>query len=115
MPSKVSPSLRLAVPGDLDALVRIENLAFTSDRISRRSFRELLTRPTAAFVVHVSDDGRITGYAMLLLRRGTAMARLYSLAIDPDHAGKGIGALLYCRERCQRDSQVGSHSPRGVI
>ena len=94
MPSKVSPNLRLAVPGDLEALVAIENKAFTSDRISRRSFRELLTRPTAAFVVHVSEEGRINGYAMLLLRRGTAMARLYSLAVDPDHLGKGIGALL---------------------
>ncbi|MCB1451029.1 MAG: peptidase C39 family protein, partial [Nitratireductor sp.] len=93
MPSTVSPELRLATSADLEALVRIENRAFTSDRISRRSFRELLTRKTAAFIVN-ERDGEITGYAMLLLRRGTAMARLYSLAVDPDHLGKGIGALL---------------------
>ncbi|MFZ1815462.1 MAG: peptidase C39 family protein [Rhizobiaceae bacterium] len=93
MPHRISPNLRLANLGDIDGLVRLENAAFQSDRISRRSFRELLASKTAAFLVHESD-GSIDGYAMLLFRRGTAMARLYSLAVHPEALSKGIGSLL---------------------
>ena len=84
---------RLATSRDLEALVAIEESCFDSDRISRRSFRELLARPTAVTILALRD-GRIAGYAMLLFRRGTAMARLYSIAVDPKHAGAGIGAAL---------------------
>ncbi|MEZ5799701.1 MAG: GNAT family N-acetyltransferase [Nitratireductor sp.] len=53
----------------------------------------MLTRQTAAFIVNERDwKSRATPVAAA--RRGTAMARLYSLAVDPDHLGKGIGALL---------------------
>ncbi|GGB59660.1 N-acetyltransferase GCN5 [Roseibium aquae] len=85
--------LRTAIESDLAELLRIEAAAFAADRISRRSFRRFLESPTAHLLVAEKDDG-LSGYALLLLRRGTALARLYSLAVDPACAGQGIGGLL---------------------
>jgi ribosomal protein S18 acetylase RimI-like enzyme len=36
----------------------------------------------------------LVGYALVLLRRTTTLARLYSLAVAPDFQGGGIGRLL---------------------
>jgi len=93
MPSRFSKHLRYATPADLNGLLAIEERCFTTDRISRRSMRELLGRETAATIVY-EEEGRILAYAMLLFRHGTAMARLYSIAVDPDVAGRQIGTLL---------------------
>ena len=82
--------IRAANLQDLDALVAIENRAFATDRFSRRSFRYLLTKANAETLVE-EHDGSVRGYATLLFNVGTSLARLYSLAIDPDFQGKGIG------------------------
>lgn len=85
--------IRKAGLQDLDALVAIENAAFSADRISRRSFRHLLTRAHADTRVY-EDDGRLLGYVMLLFHTGTSLARMYSLAVQPDARGGGIGERL---------------------
>jgi ribosomal-protein-alanine acetyltransferase len=85
--------IRTSVPDDLDALVAIENRAFVIDRFSRRSFRYLLTKANAETLVD-ERDGKVCGYAMLLFNVGTSLARLYSLAIDPEYQGKGVGHEL---------------------
>jgi hypothetical protein len=38
--------------------------------------------------------GKVVGYAILLFRQKTAMSRLYSIGVHPEHAGKGIGEML---------------------
>lgn len=85
--------VRCARASDLDSLVGIENAAFTSDRISRRSFRQLIEHPTSEILV-AETDGRVVGYCIVLFRAGTAVARLYSIAVDPAAAGSGIGRDL---------------------
>ncbi|HEY8352803.1 MAG TPA: hypothetical protein VIK87_09675, partial [Sphingomonadales bacterium] len=70
-------AIRPGTPDDLDALVSLEERIFTGDRLSRRSFRRLLERPTARFVI-AGDRDRILGYALILFRARTALARLYS-------------------------------------
>jgi ribosomal protein S18 acetylase RimI-like enzyme len=84
---------RKATPDDIEALLRIEERCFEADRISRRSFRDLIASPTAETIVG-EEGGAIIGYAMILIRKGTALARLYSLAVDPDAKSRGVGALL---------------------
>lgn len=91
--------IRAARTDDIDRLVEIEVAAFDVDRISRRSFRNLVSADSA--IVLVAEDGRlaaqacrVVGYAAILLRRGTGLARLYSLAIAPDASGRGIGRKL---------------------
>ena len=88
-----TPTLRPATASDIDALVRLEDASFETDRISRRSFRNLIDARTAACLV-AEIDGRLAGYAMLLFRQGTALARLYSIAVDKAFRGHKLGAVL---------------------
>jgi ribosomal protein S18 acetylase RimI-like enzyme len=86
-------SFREVNADDLQALVDIENAVFDTDRISRRSFRHFLTSPRAIFRI-AEIDGALAGYYLILSRRGTAAARLYSLAVDPAFRQRGLGAAL---------------------
>lgn len=87
------PEIRVADLDDLDALVALENRCFETDRLSRRSFRYLLKQGHA--VTHVAElGGEIAGYVMTLFSRGTSMARIYSIAVDPAARGRGVGKVL---------------------
>ncbi|ANT50763.1 peptidase C39 family protein [Mesorhizobium amorphae] len=85
--------IRKARASDVDDLAAIEKAVFASDRISRRSFRQLIERETAEMLVAESDS-RIAGYAVVLFRKGSGVARLYSIAIGPFFGGIGIGRQL---------------------
>ena len=85
--------IREAVIGDLEALVALEERSFETDRISSRQFRYLLTRAHAVTLVDEATDG-IRGDVVVLFRRGTSLARLYSIAIDESARGQGVGAAL---------------------
>jgi len=87
------PSFRPANLDDVDALFQLENAAFPSDRLSRRSFRRLIAGPTDELRL-AEIDGRPVGYCLVLFRAGTALARLYSIAVHPDFAGQGLGRML---------------------
>lgn len=86
-------SIRSARADDLDELVALENRCFSTDRLSRRSFRHMLTKANATTLVH-ERDGRLTGYALVLFSRGTALSRLYSIAVDAEERGRGVGRGL---------------------
>lgn len=103
-PSALPLTIRPARLDDIPALLALEERAFTGDRVSRRGFRHLLTRANAATLVE-TIGGDIRGYALLLFRKGSALARLYSFAVAPEHRGQGIAkALLAAVERtaCER-------------
>lgn len=96
-------SIRPATLDDLDALVALEEHAFDSDRLSRRSFRRMLTRGKAALLV---DDtgGALRGYVLVLFHSGTPLARLYSIAVDAAARGAGTGrALMEAAEAAARE------------
>ena len=85
--------LRKATLADLDALVALENRCFDTDRLSRRSFRHLLTKANAVTLIE-EEAGEIAGYAAVLFNAGTSLARLYSIAVDEKFQGKGVGRQL---------------------
>jgi ribosomal protein S18 acetylase RimI-like enzyme len=88
-----SVHIRAAGPGDMAALLALENQIFATDRISRRSLRGLLRSPTADVIVAEEGQG-LAGTAVLLYRPGSAIARLYSIGVAPHIAGRGVATLL---------------------
>ncbi|MEE4143203.1 MAG: GNAT family N-acetyltransferase/peptidase C39 family protein [Halieaceae bacterium] len=97
-------SIRQALATDIDELLRLAGLAFRGDRLSRRSFRRWLRHSGCVFLVS-EENGALGGYILVILRRGTRLARLYSLAVDPACQGKGIAVGLMERaEQAARDA-----------
>ncbi len=86
--------IRPATIEDIDNLVRIETNSFETDRLSARSFRYLLSKANALTLVAAGADDVAQGYVMVLFNRGTSLARLYSIAVDPDVRGIGLGERL---------------------
>lgn len=85
--------VRAAGSGDLGALLTLEGRAFTHDQLSRRSFRRFLSSPNAETLI-VEQAGEFSGYALVLFRPGAVVARLYSIAVVPEVAGRGLGSRL---------------------
>ncbi|EKE70952.1 GNAT family N-acetyltransferase/peptidase C39 family protein [Gallaecimonas xiamenensis] len=85
--------LRLATLADLDDLHDLEQKAFTHDRLDRRRWRHLLKEAHGQVWV-AEDKTKLLGAAVLLLKKGTALARLYSLAVDPAARGRGLAKAL---------------------
>jgi ribosomal-protein-alanine N-acetyltransferase len=85
--------IREALSTDIDALTLIEADRFVSDRLSRRSLVSLSKSRSACMLV-ATRSGQPIGYAVLLTRRGSQSARLYSIAVAGEEAGHGIGSRL---------------------
>lgn len=106
-PAKPSAAARLEIrparTGDLDALLGLENALFTTDRLSRRSFRHFISGRKDILLV-AALGGVPCGYVLVLLRGGTALARLYSIAVDPKVQGRGIATALIsaCEEAASK-------------
>lgn len=78
---------------DLGALLGLETISFEGDRLSRRSFIRWIKGENRVFLV-LEVDGQVMGYGLVLLHKGTRLARLYSIALDPRTRGKGLGKAL---------------------
>jgi ribosomal protein S18 acetylase RimI-like enzyme len=64
--------------------------------MARRSLRRLLASPTAVILV-AQAGGAIAGVAIVLFRANSRIARLYSIAVAPEHTGRGIASALLAR------------------
>ena len=85
--------VREARQSDLDAIARLENESFESDRVSRRSLREFL-RAKHRPVIAATIDDEIAGYALVALRKGARAVRIYSLAVAARFGRRGVGRAL---------------------
>ena len=106
--------IRPATLADLDRLEKLENRVFDSDRLSRRSLRHFISTPKAAFIVADRGD-HLGGYALLTFRSGTALARLYSIAVKPETGRIGIGrALMQAAEKTAIERDCIALAARGA-
>ena len=85
--------VRDAVIGDLDAIARLERESFPEDQVSRRSFAHALRAPHRPVIAATIDD-ELAGYVLIALSKGGRSARIYSIAVDPRFARRGVGAAL---------------------
>ena len=100
--------LRVATLQDLASLQHIEQTCFSTDRLSKSRFKfyidaqhaELIVAERAAsssgsnFEQNNQGSNSIVGYGLLLLRRGTQLTRLYSIAVLPEARGLGVAEKL---------------------
>jgi len=78
---------------DLDALEKLENASFETDRLSRRRLRHWIRADNRVFQV-AESDGQLLGYGLVLFHGTTRLARLYSIAIDASARGRGVAQRL---------------------
>lgn len=96
--------IRRARPEDAAALLALEQ-HFPGDRMSARSLRHLLRAPSAAIWV-AERDGAALAALILLTRRDTRNARIYSLVVAPPARGTGLAQrLVGAAERQARRSK----------
>jgi ribosomal protein S18 acetylase RimI-like enzyme len=117
----VSVKLRKGRISDLDALRALEQAVFTVDVLSRRSFRHFLRSAGAALII-AEEAGRLAGYALVLFPPRSDIARLYSIAVAPHMAERGVGTLLLTaaeqaarrRKRRVMRLEVHEHNSRAI-
>src|SRR5262245_27244316 len=93
--------IRAATMADLGALIDLENRSFSSDRLDRTAPRRLIASRSAAVIVAAAGS-RAAGYAVVMFRSGSRVARLYSLAVDPEFRGLGRQLLAAAERRAAR-------------
>ncbi len=94
---------RAAKNSDIPALVALENSSFDSDQLSERNFKYFIDLSHGEILVQ-EVEGEVYGYGVILFHKGTALARLYSLAVSKKSRGKGLGKkLLHKLEQLAKD------------
>jgi ribosomal protein S18 acetylase RimI-like enzyme len=88
-----SVTLRRGRPSDLADLVALEEAVFTTDKLSRRSFRHFLTSSQASLIV-AEEAGKFAGYVLVLYPPRSKAARIYSIARAPHIGRRGVGPKL---------------------
>jgi ribosomal protein S18 acetylase RimI-like enzyme len=89
----IQVTLRRGRVRDLASLVTLELAVFRTDVVSRRSFRHFIASPNASLIV-AEESGGLAGYALVLYRPRSKLARLYSIAVAPHAGGRGLGPRL---------------------
>ncbi|WP_417686766.1 GNAT family N-acetyltransferase [Pseudidiomarina gelatinasegens] len=84
---------REATLRDVDNLVALEHRCFDYSRMGARSFRRLLSAPSAHIYV-CEQNNTLIGYYLLLTRKNSQRWRLYSIATAPEARGTGLGRAL---------------------
>ncbi|WCM86713.1 GNAT family N-acetyltransferase/peptidase C39 family protein [Acidovorax sp. NCPPB 3576] len=93
-------SIDAGAPADARALEAIERASFLGDRISLPSWRRLLRSRSARVMVArpaagaAPGGGTLLGACVVLRRRGTSVARLYSIAVVPQARHGGIASAF---------------------
>lgn len=95
------PLIRPATQADIGALTALEASFPEEDRFDRRTWRRLLAGHASVLVCDTPRDGLLAA-AVMLYRKGAAVARLYSITVAAEARGKGIARALMAA--CEADA-----------
>ena len=86
--------IRIARSDDYERIVELERLCFLKEHAySRRQLRYLLTKANSTIFVETTDV-IIRGFLIILYRRGTTVAGIETINVDPMFRKKGVGLRL---------------------
>ena len=86
--------IRIATPDDFERIVELENLCFSKEQAyTRRQLHYLLIKANSTVLVETTGTF-VRGFLIILYRRGTTVAGIETINIDPEHRKKGIGLRL---------------------
>ena len=85
---------KIARLNDIDGLIQLEEMCFKADRLTAKQLRHLIASPTALVLV-TKKTSAIIASAVVLFRKNSQIARLYSIAVDPRFQQHGIALTLY--------------------
>jgi ribosomal protein S18 acetylase RimI-like enzyme len=89
-----TPRIRPATLKDFEQIVRLENLCFSKEHAyTRRQLRYLLTKANSTVLVETTGT-LIRGFIIILYHKGTRVAGIETINVDPMHRKKGIGLRL---------------------
>jgi [ribosomal protein S18]-alanine N-acetyltransferase len=91
---KPTVTLRPARTADIGGLRALEIAVFTTDILSAQSFRRFIASPGATLLVADDAAGKLAGYVLVLYPPRTTLARLYSIAVQGELEGRGLGQEL---------------------
>jgi ribosomal protein S18 acetylase RimI-like enzyme len=94
--TKINPDLvkfRKAKVGDIPQLLEVENACFSYDQLSRRNFHWMIKKAHSIFMV-LEYKTKLIGYGLVLINRGTSLARLYSICLLDEYQGFGFASKL---------------------
>lgn len=88
-------SIRIATSDDFERIVELENLCFPKEHAySRRQLWYLLTKANSTILVETTD-AHIQGFLIILYRKGTMVAGIETINVDPMFRKKGVGLRLF--------------------
>jgi ribosomal protein S18 acetylase RimI-like enzyme len=86
--------IRIAIPDDFERIIELENLCFPKEHAyTRRQLHYLLIKANSTVLVETTG-ALIRGFLIILYRRGTTVAGIETINVDPTHRKKGIGLRL---------------------
>ncbi|WP_371193209.1 peptidase C39 family protein [Glaciecola sp. SC05] len=90
--------IRAAQSADVESLFALENASFEYDKLTKRRIRYWISAPNAIFMVACDNStqglGKVMAYALVIMRKGSRSARLYSIASDKSARGHKLGERL---------------------
>jgi ribosomal protein S18 acetylase RimI-like enzyme len=86
--------IRTATPDDLERIIELENLCFPREHAySRRQLRYLLIKANSTVLVETTG-ALVRGFLIILYRRGTTVAGIETINVDPSFRKMGVGLRL---------------------
>ena len=86
--------LRAATADDLPAIMALETELFPDDAWSPETMAAEVAGPHGHYLVAVTEDGAVDGYAGLLAPRGSGQGDIQTIAVAPRARRRGLGRTL---------------------